>query len=152
MTMPKYNPNNDTPPKQAEMPPEGNCRVLVISCEEATSKKTGNPMLKFALEVCEGQEGEGYWIYFYLVAGNEYYDSNLGSIYRAFGIDGERNPIPEPRMFLNRKAVIRVKHKQDPGYEKKAEIKYWLPADDSEAVAREMNEPAPQDDPEDVPF
>jgi len=130
MTMPMHNPNNDNPITYGELPEEGNRMVRVESCTEKVSK-AGNEMLEFVLEVTERQQGEGYRIYYYLVSNNEYYDTNVGSLLRAFGHDASVRTAPYPGLFMNRKAVVNLRHKQDPGYEKKAEVKYFLPANET---------------------
>lgn len=135
----KFKTKNYDPEKAAkgssELPDAGSIVLVEVVGEpdgqewagtkERTSKSR-NQMLQLHLVVCEGQTGEGCWMFDYLVYGNEYTEQRLGALFDALGFDmGVEGYVVNPSSLIGRKGYVRVKHET---FNDKVSAKpaYWI--------------------------
>lgn len=132
----KYDPERAVRSK-SELPVAGSIvSVRIISKQDAGNKDgvgtaecvsaRGNPMLVVHSVVEEGQQGDGCWLFDYIVLNNEYTDQRIGALLDATGHDMEKDGhLVEAQQLVGKRGYVRVKHEPYKG-EMRAKIAYWI--------------------------
>lgn len=128
--MPRFNPREYSENKKEvtkfRIPRAGD--EVVLSCMRDGTKFTksskGGELLVLKLEVEEGYEGAGYWIFWSIPLENEYTSSFAGQVMEAMGIDVSKPRELEPKLFFGRRCRAMIKH-ETYGGKTRAKVNYF---------------------------
>ena len=121
---------------KSELPPAGGIVLVEVigpqdgqeewSGTRERQSKAGNPMLQIHVKVCDGQTGEGCWMFDYITYSNEYAEQRIGTLLDALGFDMSVDGYNvQPSTLIGRKGYVRVKHEVY-NNEPQARIAYWI--------------------------
>lgn len=135
--MARFNPkeydNGSSKGPKLKMPGAGD-EVILTCMRDGTQfrkSKAGNELLEIKLEVEEGFEGSGYWIFWSIPLDSEWTSSFAGQIMDAMGIDVSKPRELTPRLFYGKRCKAVIKH-ETYGGKTRAKINYFVEMSDEE--------------------